>query len=143
MSNGRTTCRVCGAPLLATSRYCPQCGTAIAEPEELVEDVIVPGNKQLRVSGGMLSIPELRSVVEASMAIWQSKIASTDAVTRAQAASAIKELARVLDSLSQQLAQGRETVRITTRLPTPRSYPIGCPVCGHGNRAEARRRKAS
>jgi len=29
-------------------------------------------------------------------------------------------------------------VRITTRLPVLRSFELGCPVCGRGNRAEAK-----
>ncbi len=43
-----------------------------------------------------------------------------------------------MHSLSKQLAQGRETIRITTRLPALRTYEVGCPVCGRGNRAGAK-----
>lgn len=133
-----TNCRVCGTALSAKARYCPQCGTAVGPAPSSTDEVILPGSKRLHVGGGMLSIPELQAVVEASLGIWQTKLASADSFSREQAASAIKELSKVLDSLSQQLAQGRQTVRITSRLPTPRSYPLGCPICGSGNRATAR-----
>lgn len=133
-----TTCRKCGTALSPKARFCPHCGLAVGPAQLSADEVIVPGSKRLHVGGGMLSIPELQAVVEASLKLWQSKLASADKYSREQAASAIKELSNVLNSLSEQLAQGRQTVRITSRLPTPRLYPLGCPNCGSGNRAKAR-----
>jgi len=69
---------------------------------------------------------------------WQDQLTSADISTREQAAHSIEELSRILHSLSQQLSQGRETIRITTRLPVLRSYTVGCPICGRGNRAGAK-----
>jgi protein phosphatase len=59
-------------------------------------------------------------------------------VAREQAAAAIKELSHILDSLAEQLVAGRETVKITARLPSTRAAPLPCPICGRGNRREAR-----
>lgn len=94
--------------------------------------------KQQHVAQETLSIRELLALVQSGVYWWQQEFQSTEGVDRERAAGAIKDLSRILDSLSQQLAQGRETIRITTRLPVMRAYPVGCPVCGHGNRTEAR-----
>ena len=64
--------------------------------------------------------------------------AAMDFPTRDRYRHSIEELSRILHSLSQQLSQGRETIRITTRLPVLRSYTVGCPICGRGNRAGAK-----
>jgi protein phosphatase len=77
-------------------------------------------------------------VVESAKRWWQGQLTSADATTRARAAESIEDLSRILHSLAQQLAEGREVVRITRRLPALRAFPIGCPACGGGNRAGAR-----
>lgn len=113
-----------------------RCGAAAdAFPDD---EVLLSGGKRLRVSADALSLRELLNVVESGVAHWRKRLESADGVAREQAAAAIKELSQILDSLAQQLAQGRETVRITGRLPTQRSYPRACAICGRGNRAEAR-----
>jgi protein phosphatase len=81
---------------------------------------------------------DLLALVESGVYWWQQRLNEAEGVNRERAAAAIKDLSRILDSLSQQLAQGRETVRITTRLPTTRSYAIPCAACGRGNRAGAK-----
>jgi protein phosphatase len=98
----------------------------------------VAGVGRLQASHDALDLRALLSVVESSVAWWQQRLEAGSQVTRDQAAAAIKDLSRILESLSQQLAQGRETVRITTRLPRVRAYALGCPACGRGNRAGAR-----
>lgn len=104
----------------------------------LDDDVLLSTGKHLRLSKDVLDLRELRSVVELGIVWWEQQVRKTEGVARKQAADAIKDLSLVLDSLSQQLAQGRDTVRITTSLPTLRRYSVGCPVCGHGNRKGAR-----
>jgi protein phosphatase len=99
---------------------------------------VVTGVGRLQVSHDALDLRALLSVVESSVAWWQRRLDTGSQVTREQAAAAISDLSRILESLSQQLAQGRETVRITTRLPRVRAYALGCPACGRGNRAGAR-----
>lgn len=129
-------CASCAMPLSATARYCSRCGTPVeaAEPDA----VWVPGNKRLRVEHDTLSLRELLSMVEAGVSWWQQRLKEDAGVNREQAAAAIKELSQILESLAQQIAQGRETVRITARLPALRTAPMACPVCGRGNRAGAR-----
>lgn len=100
--------------------------------------MMISGSKRLRVSPDTISVRELLTLVQAGVAQWQQELQNTDGVDRERAATAIKDLSRILDSLSQQLAQGRETIQITSRLPVMRAYTLGCPVCGHGNRAGAR-----
>lgn len=113
-----------------------RCGSAVdAFPDD---EVLLSGGKRLRVSADTLSLRELLNVVESGVAHWRKRLESADGVAREQAAAAIKELSQILDSLAQQLAQGRETVQITGRLPTQRSYPRACAICGRGNRAEAK-----
>ncbi len=131
------TCPRCQQALSATARFCRYCGASVWPPDE-PEEVFVAGGKRLRVSQDTLNLRALLAIVESGVAWWQQKLRSDTRVDREQAAAAIKELSRILDSLSQQLAQGRETVRITTRLPTTRIYTVGCPVCGRGNRDGAR-----
>jgi protein phosphatase len=92
----------------------------------------------VQASGDALDLRALLRIVEASVAWWQQRLETGSQVTREQAAKAIADLSRILESLSQQLAQGRETMRITTRLPRVRAYAQGCPACGRGNRAGAR-----
>lgn len=130
-------CTTCHAPLSPAARFCTRCGTAVAVSDG-VDEVAISGGRQLHLAQEALSLRELMAVVEAGVAWWRKRLSDTDAVSRQQAADAIKELSRILDSLAQQLAQGRETVRITSRLPAVRTYAQACPVCGRGNRAEAR-----
>lgn len=77
-------------------------------------------------------------MVESGVRWWEANQHSPDAVTRDRAAQSIDELSKILKSLSQQVAQGRRTVRITTRLPELRPFDLVCPSCGAGNRAGAK-----
>lgn len=129
-------CRHCGASLPASSRFCTRCGTPVALLPR--DEMLIPGGKRLRVTQEALSLRELLTMIESGVHWWRQQLQSADQVTRQHAAAAIKDLSRILDSLSEQLAQGRETVRITTRLPVARCYSVGCPTCGRGNRAGAR-----
>lgn len=129
-------CRHCGASLPASSRFCTRCGTPVALLPR--DEMLIPGGKRLRVTQEALSLRELLTMIESGVHWWRQQLQSADQVTRQHAAAAIKDLSRILDSLSEQLAQGRETVRITTRLPVARRYSVGCPTCGRGNRAGAR-----
>lgn len=142
-------CPSCGAPIMPRSRFCPACGRPLPPPAPppvtpppntdapQVEGAL-PSGKRLRVSAEALDLRELINVVESSVRWWQRSLSSGDAVTREQAARAIDELSQILRSLSQQLAQGRETIRITKRLPALRQFDVPCPLCGGGNRVSAR-----
>lgn len=134
---GAQTCLNCGAPLAPTARYCSRCGLAVGTAGE-AEEFLIPGGKRLQVAGDALSTRDLLALVESGVYWWQQKLRDANSATREEAAGALKELSRILDSLSEQLAQGRETVRITTRLPSQRAYPVLCPYCGRGNRTGAR-----
>lgn len=144
MSNA---CPFCGAPITQRARFCPACGRALParapatplhnESEPPVE-VALHTPKRIKLNGESLNLHELINVVESGVHWWQSKLSSADTATRERAAEAIEELSQVLHSLSKQLSQGRETIRITTRLPVLRSYEAGCPRCGRGNRAGAK-----
>lgn len=134
-NQGSRVCASCGAVLLPSARFCTRCGAAVdAEPDE----VLLPGSRRLRVSQDTLSLRELLAVVESGVAYWRQRLDKAEGVARDQAAAALVELSRILDSLAQQIAQGRETVRITSRLPAQRDYGQACPICGRGNRAEAK-----
>jgi protein phosphatase len=102
------------------------------------DEIVVAGDNRLRVAQDMLDLRALLALVKSSVAWWEQRLNTAEGVNRERAAAAISELSRIFDSLAQQLAQGRETMRITTRLPTTRIYTIGCPVCGSGNRSSAR-----
>ncbi len=130
-------CFFCGAPNSSTARFCSACGNAISGDVE-PEAVLLPGAKRLNVSSDVLSLRELLAMVESGIYWWQQRLHHADTVNRERAAAAIKDLSNILESLSQQLAQGRETVRITSRLPAVRVYELTCPICGRGNRASAR-----
>ncbi|HEU4324896.1 MAG TPA: Stp1/IreP family PP2C-type Ser/Thr phosphatase [Roseiflexaceae bacterium] len=130
------TCPFCGAPTKPGARFCPACGRPLTPATAPVEGMLP--NRRLRVEGESMQLRDLINVVESGVQWWQTSLSSADSVTRAHAATAIEELSRVLHSLSQQLALGRETVRITTRLPVLREYVVGCPICGRGNREGAR-----
>jgi protein phosphatase len=142
-------CPFCGAPIKQRSRFCSACGRALpqnaAPPTPVVlsdaeapVEVALHTPKHIRLDSDSLNLRELINVVESGVHWWQEQLTSVDVVTRERAAEAIEELSQVLHSLSKQLAQGRETIRITTRLPVVRSYDVGCPVCGRGNRAGAK-----
>ena len=98
----------------------------------------ISNKKRLVIRDDSLNLHEIVNVVESGVRWWQDQLTSADIATREQAAHSIEELSRILHSLSQQLSQGRETIRITTRLPVQRSYTVGCPICGRGNRAGAK-----
>lgn len=147
------TCPSCGAPVQARSRFCPACGrplparaapTGPATPPQPNTELSAPvegaiaSKKRLLIRDDSLNLHEIVNVVESGVRWWQDRLSSADIATREQAAQSIEELSRILHSLSQQLSQGRETIRITTRLPVLRSYTVGCPVCGRGNRAGAK-----
>lgn len=141
-------CPFCGALAQRRSRFCPGCGKPlpafVAPPAGAAADadapleVAISTRKRLRLEGESLSLRELINVVESGVQWWQGQMASADTVNRQRAAQAIEDLSRILHSLSVQLAQGRETVSITTRLPVIRTYEVGCPACGRGNRAGAK-----
>lgn len=144
------TCPFCGAQVQPRSRFCPACGrqlptpgagpaiapTAAAEPDTPVEAGL-HSHKRIQIDDESLNLRELINVVESGVRWWQEKLIGADITTRQRAAESIEELSKILHSLSKQLAEGRETIRITTRLPVQRSYEVGCPVCGRGNRAGA------
>lgn len=144
-------CLHCGATVEDRSRYCPKCGvllgtsidttTAAGSPatqERTYIEAGLPDSLHITTDGSSLSLRDLINVVESSMRWWRVKLVSTDTVARERAAQSLEELSQILHSLSQQLVHGRETVRITTRLPVLRTYAIGCPVCGRGNRDGAK-----
>ncbi len=144
-------CPFCGATVTPRSRFCPTCGRALpqsppsqrtASPPADTDDPPIEGalanGKRLQISGDALDLRELINVVESSVRWWQRGLNSSDAVTREQAARAIDELSQIMRSLSQQLAQGRTTIRMTRRLPALRTFDVACPSCGSGNRTNAR-----
>jgi len=147
------TCPSCGASVQPRSRFCPTCGhqlparaplpvtASLTQPNvELIPPIegTLPHKKRLLIRDDSLNLHEIVNVVESGVRWWQDRLTSADIATREQAAQSIEELSLILHSLSQQLSQGRETIRITTRLPVLRSYTVGCPVCGRGNRAGAK-----
>jgi serine/threonine protein phosphatase PrpC len=129
-------CPACGTAVTESARFCPRCGTPLLGDEP--EEIAISTGQRLRVSTDALSVRELMAMVEAGVFWWQRKLSDDQGVDRERAAASIKELSRILDSLSEQLAQGRETMRITTRLPAQRQYAQTCMICGRGNRASAR-----
>lgn len=143
-------CPFCNIVVMPRSRFCPACGRALPQPPALppasppaitddppVEGVLENG-KRLHISGDALDLRELINVVESSVRWWQRGLNSSDRVTREHAARAIDELSQIMRSLSQQLMQGRTTIRVTRRLPVLRTFDIACPSCGSGNRRSAR-----
>lgn len=138
MTNEPPKCPMCRKATLPTSRYCPHCGALVAGGYETEDAVVLSGVKNLRVSSDVLNVRELIAVVEQGIFSWEQRFQEVEGIARDQAADAIRDLSRVLNSLSHQLEKGHETVRITSRLPAIRAYSVGCPVCGRGNRREAR-----
>jgi protein phosphatase len=108
----------------------------VAAPE--LDEVALPGGRGLRVSADTLSLRELLGVVEAGVTYWRQRLEQAEGVAREQAAAAIKDLSQILDSLATQIALGRETVRVTGRLPAERAAPTPCVICGRGNRSNAK-----
>ncbi len=100
---------------------------------------MLPGGRRLRLaSSDTLSLRELLAVVETGVFYWRQRLESAEGVARDHAAAAIKDLSQILDNLATQIAQGRELVQVTGRLPAAREAPLPCPVCGRGNREEAK-----
>ncbi|MGB9737876.1 MAG: Stp1/IreP family PP2C-type Ser/Thr phosphatase [Chloroflexus sp.] len=128
-------CRVCGNPIGTAQQVCPHCGSSLATPSE---QVIITGERQLVLVADTISLRDLLAIIETSLAFWRRRYENATGVARDKAAVALQELSQILASLGQQIAQGRETVHITTRLPAQRRYPLACPFCGRGNRAQAR-----
>ncbi|WP_322488286.1 protein phosphatase 2C domain-containing protein [Chloroflexus sp.] len=128
-------CRVCGKATGKAQQVCPHCGAPL---DPFPERVIVTGERQLALTADTISLHDLLAIVEAGVAFWRRRYESSTGVAREQAAYALHELSHILASLAQQIAQGRETVQITTRLPAQRQYPLACPLCGRGNRSQAR-----
>ncbi|MBC8161320.1 MAG: Stp1/IreP family PP2C-type Ser/Thr phosphatase [Roseiflexaceae bacterium] len=118
------------------ARFCPTCGRALSPPG--VPEIAVAVPQRVQLEDEMLDLRALINVVESGVRYWQQQLASADTVTREQAASALEDLSKILHSLSQQIALGRTSVRITSRLPALRSYGHGCPACGQGNRSGAK-----
>ncbi|RRR69797.1 MAG: Stp1/IreP family PP2C-type Ser/Thr phosphatase [Candidatus Viridilinea halotolerans] len=92
----------------------------------------------MHLAADTLDLRDLLAVVEAGVLYWRRRLASDEGVARERAAAAIKELSQILDSLAMQIAQGRETVRITSHLPAQRVAPRPCALCGRGNREQAK-----
>jgi protein phosphatase len=149
----KPTCPYCGASVQPRSRFCPACGrqlparaappvtVTLPQPNIELETPIegaLTSKRRVVIRDDSLNLHEIVNVVESGVRWWQDRLSNADIATREQAAQSIEELSRILHSLSQQLSQGRETIRITTRLPVLRSYTVGCPVCGRGNRAGAK-----
>lgn len=143
-----TQCPFCSAAIRPHARFCSRCGRPQPEAhfpladEPQVSDpppeVALRNARSIHIQDDKIDLRELQDVVESSVDYWQASLASSDAMTRERAAASIDQLQAILQSLSKQVAQGRSTVRITTRLPPMRSYPLICPACGHGNRENAR-----
>lgn len=136
------TCPNCGMAITARARFCPRCGRALVEApasgDSYTPEVALSPSRQMTVGGDALDLQVLISMVESSVSWWKENLTSDDAATRAHAAEALEKLSKILLSLSRQVAQGRQTVRITSRLPTMRLYGDACPACGAGNREAAR-----
>lgn len=132
-------CRYCGFPLrsVATSpaSTTPEPATA-AEPIDY-EEVVLPAPRRIQLEGEKISLRALEQMVHAGVEWWQMRLQTGEA-TREEAISSIEELRKALGSVSHQLAQGRETIRITTTLTPARRFPLGCSRCGKGNRVNAR-----
>jgi PPM family protein phosphatase len=131
------TCFNCGSALAANARFCSYCGMQLDNLNAPVE-VALTGTNRLQLTQDTLSVRDLLGVVEAGVSWWQQKLQHAEGVDRRRAAEAIKELSQILESLSEQLAHGRETMRITARLPPLRVAEVACPFCGRGNRSGAR-----
>ncbi|WP_238613415.1 Stp1/IreP family PP2C-type Ser/Thr phosphatase [Candidatus Oscillochloris fontis] len=134
---GSQKCATCGGLIGHGSRFCPRCGAPT--PDDVVaEEILLPGSRRVRVSADSLSLRELLAIVESGVFYWRQRLAESEGVARTEAAAALQDLSRILDSLAQQLVAGRETVRITSRLPSMRNAQRACAICGRGNRSNAK-----
>lgn len=145
-SSANPSCPQCNRPVEGSARFCRYCGTALrlaapAPPSELLpagdEELVLPAPRRIQVEGDRISLRALQQMVTQGVEWWQMRLQAGEA-TREEAISRIEELRKALGSVSHQLAQGRETIRITTTLTPARRFPIGCPRCGKGNRINAR-----
>jgi PPM family protein phosphatase len=145
---GNAVCPRCERSIEASARFCRHCGTPlrtptgslVAQPAEHPgepDEVVLPAPRRIQVEGERISLRALQQMVSAGVDWWQMRLQAGEA-TREEAVSSIEELRKALGSLSHQLAQGRETIRITTTLTPERRFPVGCPRCGKGNRINAR-----
>lgn len=134
---GPRVCQSCGAPLAPAARFCTRCGAATPDAP-FPEEIALSAGRRLRVSSDTLSLRELLGVVESGVAYWRQRLEQAEGVAREQAADAIKDLSQILDNLATQIAQGRETVRVTGRLPPQKASPLPCAICGRGNRSGAK-----
>ena len=125
----------CGAPLLGGVRFCTRCGAAVTG--EADEVALTTTGRRLLLTSDALSLRELLAVVEAGVAYWRERLERERGVARERAAAAIRQLSQILDNLALQIAQGRETVRITGHLLPQRTAPRPCARCGRGNREQA------
>ena len=137
-----TTCPRCSRAVEGSARFCRHCGAALRTPtgtllELPADEVVLPAPRRIQVEGERISLRALQQMVSAGVDWWQMRLQSGEA-TREEAVSSIEELRQALGSVSHQIAQGRETIRITTTLTPERRFPIGCPRCGKGNRVNAR-----
>lgn len=133
---GSARCRHCNAPVGATARFCPSCGLPLERDQSLADEVVVPNSGRLRISSDMVSLSALHQFVQECVCWWQQRLQGGE-VSREEASRTIEELRRALLSLSYQIASGRQTLRVTTSLPSTRRFPVGCPRCGRGNRRGA------
>ena len=132
---GTRACTSCGASLLLAARFCTHCGTPVGKAPD---EVALSGGRRLRLAASdTVSLRELQMVVEKGVAYWSRRRENAEGVAREHAASALKDLALIFDNLATQIAQGRDTVKITGRLPPQRQAPRACPFCGRGNREQA------
>ncbi len=150
-STPSSVCPQCHRSVEPSARYCRHCGAALrsapptaplpqaTKPSEAPsgDEIVLPAPHRMRIEGDRISLRALEQMVSKGVEWWQMRVRSGEA-SRAEAAGSIEELSKALNSISQQLAQGRETIRITTRLPAQRRFPLGCPRCGKGNRVNAR-----
>ncbi|MCX7790687.1 MAG: Stp1/IreP family PP2C-type Ser/Thr phosphatase [Chloroflexaceae bacterium] len=135
---GSPACPMCGAPLAPGARFCVRCGALAFPAAANADEIALSGRQRVQISAGALSLRELLAVVESGVFYWRQRLERADGVAREQAVAAIKDLSQILDNLATQIAQGRETIRITGRLPPRRRAPRPCPLCGRGNRQAAR-----
>lgn len=138
------SCPYCGGSVKPQARFCPACGRQLpvvqppSSPTISPTEATLSAPQRMIVNGDSLDVRNLIDMVETALRWWQQQLSSGTTSTRQQAAEAIEDLSRILQSLAQQLSQGRDTIRITRRLPALRKFSVACPTCGHGNRQNAK-----